>query len=58
MPVMQIELDEVEIAQLQQFCTVNNVSAESAVQAIVHERLEELVYALVFEGVGDGKQLH
>lgn len=59
MPKIEIELDDIEAARLQHFCGVNNISSETALQMLVHDRLEELVDSLIFEEEkNDGRQWH
>lgn len=49
MQKLDIDLDDVESAQLQRFCSVNKVSVEQAVALLIRQKLDEWADSIVAE---------
>ncbi len=49
MKLLDLELDEVESAQLMRFCSVNNVSVEEAAALLISQKLDEWADSVVDE---------
>lgn len=58
MPKLDIDLDEVELAQLERFCSVNNCTKQEAAQMLVQRKLQEWVDSLVLDGAVEQGRAH
>lgn len=56
MKLLDLELDEVESAQLMRFCSVNNVSVEEAAALLISQKLDEWADSVVDEIQSSGDQ--